>query len=261
VFQSQSTAYLRFQQGAVVDTSGNRIAAITSANALQAGPAIYQWDMDMNTGVVTIYFTDAVADGFRSFGLGVQNAVAGPTYSTVLGTQALFNQSDSTQIIFQVVLDNSDLSAIKFGGMGGDTRGTFLTAPFGLTAGIAQDTFVPELRSVETKNTMALQLTRLIKDITPPRLLYFSLNVGTSILLLTFNEPVVAASLVTTDVTLLSPITGKVYMYIHLCMYIYIYVYVYTCILTYVYIHRYIYMYMYLYIYMYVYLYEIGDNI
>jgi hypothetical protein len=163
----------------------------------------------MNTGVVTTYFTDAVAGRFQSLGLGVQNAVAGPTYSAVLGTQALFNQSDSTQIIFQVVLDNSDLSLIKFGGMGGNTRGTFLTVPFGLTAGIAQDTFVPELRSVETKTTLALQLTRLVRDIAPPRLLYFSLNVGNGILLLTFNEPVVATSLVTTSVTLLSPITGK----------------------------------------------------
>jgi hypothetical protein len=31
--------------------TGNKIAAVTSANALQAGPAIYQWDIDMNTGI------------------------------------------------------------------------------------------------------------------------------------------------------------------------------------------------------------------
>jgi hypothetical protein len=95
--------------------------------------------------------------------------------------------------------------------MGGSTKGIFLTAPFGLTAGIVQDTFVPKLKSVETKKALALQLKRLVKDITPPRLLYFSLNVGHGIVLLTFNEPVLAPSLVMSDVTLLSPITGKVY--------------------------------------------------
>jgi hypothetical protein len=206
LFNAEATTWLSVTGGAVSDLSGNSIISIAPTGALQPGPAVYQWELDMNTGAVTIRFTDPVSATFGLFGLTVQNAISGSTYSTTLTTGGVVNQTDSTGVSFTGILTNKDLSLIKFMGMGSTTTDTFLVVPYGITTALASDTFVANLKSIEKRSSLALMLRSIVVDITSPLCLYFDLNVGLGQVVLTFDEPMLASSLVVSDLTLLSEV-------------------------------------------------------
>ena len=208
LFESQATTYLKATYGGVVDLSGNFMTEILSTASLQPGPAIYLWTLNMNNGLLSVTYTDPVSPYFSFYGLKIQNSHTNATYTTLITSTSTVNQTDTTSTTFSTFIHNSDLSLIKYGQMGGSTYGTFLSVPYGITFGLAANTFVPNLKSVETRTNFALQLRTVIVDVTPPICLFFDLNMGTEQLILSFDEPVLAETLDFTGLTLISSVTG-----------------------------------------------------
>ena len=207
IFTSQDSTYIRVTAGAVSDYTGNIIAAVPSSSAIQVGPAVYKWTINMNTGLLSLYFSDPVFPYFTVHGFGVQNSHGFGNLSVALSTNHAVNQSDPSSTVYTISLARTDLNLIKYGHMGGAR--TFLTVPFGVTTGTAVNTFVPNLKSVQIRNTSALKISDFISDTTPPVCLYYDIDMGEGTVTLTFDEPVSPLSLLLLTLTLSSPLSGR----------------------------------------------------
>eukprot|EP01032_Pedospumella_encystans_P017628 gene17628-20082_t len=85
----------------------------------------------------------------------------------------------------------------------------FITANFNVTRSLNAGGLQPYLPTVEVRTTNAVRIKRLIKDTTPPDCLSFSIDLNAGTLTLSFDEPVVASSLILTDLVVSSSATGR----------------------------------------------------
>jgi hypothetical protein len=228
IFLSQSTTYFKISDDAISDASGNKVVGISIETALQIGPAIMGWDIDLNTGIVVLFFSEPVASGFVPLGLSIQdeytyNALTSTsvtlTTSEVVATVALGDSLAAGEIstpdrTFSFQLNSVDMNLLKSSGLaaaGGKTghHSLFLAADAGVATGHAvSDALLPELPSVELRRSSAKSVRKFVADTTPPTCLSFGLNLNTGTLSLLFDEPVNPLSLLPLLLTLLSSTNG-----------------------------------------------------
>ena len=101
--------------------------------------------MDINAGIVTLYFSETVASTFSPAGITIQSTQfyddsgENPTVSVTLQTTDLVSDMDGLQVTFRAQLDSVDLNELKFYGLGLDIlAGVYLVVPYALTASTRQ---------------------------------------------------------------------------------------------------------------------------
>lgn len=221
VMVSQAHTFMRASSAAIKDTSGNALLERSRHNALQLGPSVVTWDVDLNTGVLEMTFSEAVNTSFSMVGFAVQDSYSSNANSLAFTTSTHMTSAGGSTV--SVRLSDEDLNALKLSGLAdGTTSSTFdittgagsvadlfLAADFGLTTSANAGDLSPYLPTVEILTNNSVRVRRLLKDVTPPVCTSFTidLNLGTMVLL--FDEPVDASSLQLPLLVVSSSVSGR----------------------------------------------------
>ena len=199
-----ANTYLAITNGSVQDLSMNEIEDVECIGAGQHEAAgdileLLNFDLDMNTGVLFLTFSDiASSTTFNPVGIVIQsgsNRDDGPSYRLTEGTRT--NSSNGDQLT--VMLSSSDFLNIKsLAGVATSMDDTYLT----LRASVIDDTSGRDVLAIT--DGKAKQVTNFITDSIEPSLQSFSLDLNTGVLNLTFSEGINISTLVLSDIQLQS---------------------------------------------------------
>ena len=143
MYKTQASTWLSIKSQSVIagknvssayDTFGNPVVAITPAKAMQVGPQIQYWYLDMNTGAVTLTFTEPVNGSFTPVGLTIQNNASSPTYVVNVTTGGRVTPMDTVGYVFSFRLTQYELVKVKMGGKGSGLLGKVRNIPDGLAS-------------------------------------------------------------------------------------------------------------------------------
>lgn len=209
IFLLQNTTFLRLSSYAVQDTSGNRVEEANGLISLQIGPSVISWELDMNSGVIILTYSDSVNSSFSpADGIGVQDSRYETTNSFNLTTSSKVQAYSADNRQFYIVLSGEDVNTLKISGIVSSSN-VFLTTVYGLTKSITTNNIIDNMDSVEISRDNALPLRKYATDTTKPVLLSFDLDIDNGILALNFDEPTIADSLLLPQITLVSSVTGS----------------------------------------------------
>ena len=200
---SANDTYLSITEDTVQDMFGNKVEDIDDTQAMQVAsyqpditaPVLLSFDLDMNSGVVTLYFNEVVnAESLNVLTITVHNSTV-PTDSFHKLTEGSNSEVNSTEI--EVYLDITDLNAIKLDrNLATSNTSTALSITMSTVRDMA---LVPNYPSATI-----LGVNNFTADITEPMLSFWSVDVNTGIISLVFDETVESDSLNITAITLQS---------------------------------------------------------
>lgn len=207
IFNYQDKTLLSFDSNFAEDTSGNSIMPIKNSSALEYGPSVLFWDLNLMTGELQISFPELMRIPFSPKGIGIQPSMQGDDTSlnVTITTTTDFTALDyTTNSTFVVALSSYDLNRIKFYGVARTASSAYLTSPFGLSSSAYVGTLLPYLKSVERDNKHAMQVRFLTADIQPPIIQSFRLNLNTGKMYILIDEPVSLPTFAVNGMTLVS---------------------------------------------------------
>lgn len=210
VFETQDQTYLKFDSSFIKDTSGNSIVALTDADALNIGPSVVRWDLNVNSGTITLYFSEIVDTPFSLIGVRVQNAAVLPTrLVTISASDAapIEVRIEYSASIVTMPMHDDDLRSLKLSGMlNRYGYNLFLFVEAGMTNSSTTGTVIPTLQSIATQ--VGLPITSYVHDTSGPLVQHVVVNLETSYLSITFDEPINGVSVDAADIALLSNAFG-----------------------------------------------------
>ena len=198
-------SYLVIENTAIEDMSGNNVTAINPSVAIQATryiddtgrPVLLRFDLDMNVGLLMLYFNEAV--NFTSLHISTitlqsSSNVTGfnDSYSLTGGT---INQLDTTTFTLQLSVE--DLNQLKTLNIGVNNESSWLAIDneSGITDN-SGNSILPRVNGIST-----ISVSLYIPDSTPPDLTEFTFDRNSGVLCLTFSETVDASTFDPTVVT------------------------------------------------------------
>jgi len=206
----QATSYLRLFAGAFLDMVGNRLFGMSSADALQMGPVLESFNLDMNTGTMQLYFSESVK--------GSENKTFNPgalKFQTVNGKQGHVLTADTYTTTFfgstlSVVLSDSDMDAIKLkADLAVDSSSAYLYVIDDANARLSYNTDTETVGAPNYVTTTSnsteqgmLAVSIYTADTTSPELIEYLIDKDAQILVLNFSEPVDAERFNVSHVTL-----------------------------------------------------------
>ena len=190
-----SNTFISFTSATVQDMNGNNVTAISPESAVMVTnltldvnpPSLRRYDLDMNTGQISLTFNETVNAGSANpAAIVIQNGPSPSNYHRLTAGSVLSN--DSTEIVIQI--DIRDLNTIKaITNLATSNEDTYLRF---LQAGVL-DMFGNPIQAVAVQD--ATQVTNYTSDMTSPVLVAFDLNMNSTELTLTFDETVNTNSL------------------------------------------------------------------
>ena len=201
LFTNESNSFLSMSNNSIQDVSGNYALSIPANRALSINqfipdttdPILLTYDLDINTGVVNLTFSEAVnLSSFVASGLTLQN-----TEDTIF-PRVTFNDdvrillSGFLSTFFEFEIDTDDLNRIKyFANLATRVDNTYLVIkPETLTD-------MSGNQVVAVYNPFAIQASNFRPDSTSPVFITYSLNLNLSIPLITlvFDETLDSSTL------------------------------------------------------------------
>ena len=189
---SEQNTFIVIDEGIVIDTRGYLSVPILSSSALQAAmffidgtrPTLIGFDLDLDSNVLTLSFSELVtASSFNSPFFTLQNSQTDPTYSYQLQDSAPSTTGENNTLI--VPLSVNDTIGIKsLTDLATRENNTFLAARLG---GV-EDIYLNPLEPVVASN--ATMVAEYVPDTTSPRLISFSLNLDSGLIIFYLTEPV-----------------------------------------------------------------------
>ena len=193
LLRSMDSTHISITMDLVVDMNDNVNIPISASSALIADfflddfnqPILVSFDMDMNTGTLTLHFSETVDISSLHFeGISLQQMRFSSfdiTYTLTDG--AILTMQDSPDVV--IVLTNSDLNELKARHIGLTNRTLFITLDNTTVTDIVGQSVV---RLVNGINVVPVDV--YTTDYTPPELVGFSLDLTSEVLVLSFNETV-----------------------------------------------------------------------
>ena len=207
IFNKQVHTLLSISEGFITDSSGNPVVPVNSSAPLLYGPSVIAWDINMNTGLLSLYFPEAM-DVFTPAGLGVQSAKGTSGAAVLLYTMTtMTSYNNLTNVGWFVTLSDADLNSIKF--YVPDASTLYLTAPFSQARSSYTGSLLSNLGTIEIAPHNALQARILTRDTKAPVVLSFHFNYNTGMLYLLFDEPIQTTSFVPAGLTVVSAKAGS----------------------------------------------------
>ena len=125
IFERQEDTYLRINAGMMSDTSGNKVNGIVAQDALALGPSVSDFDLDMDTGELILYFSEDVNSTFTLENVVIQpmqvdddSCASRTVYDSVIpcviltSTTPAIAYGDSTDT-YLMTLSADDLNSLK----------------------------------------------------------------------------------------------------------------------------------------------------
>jgi hypothetical protein len=150
IFTLQSRTFLSIASGMIRDTSGNAVEVITPDNALALGPSVASWDIDMNTGYISLFFSEDVITPYLKVSdqifVRLQDSRVTGTNFVNLNTSSRMLRLNNTQYnssLFVTKLADFDLNYLKYNSVAYSRTTAFLAVSFGLTQSLFFGTIMP----------------------------------------------------------------------------------------------------------------------
>ena len=209
LYDSESSAFLRFDHDAFRDIAGNPVDGLAEVEAIEAmevtldgtRPTLVSFDLDMTSEVLTLHFVETV--DYSTLNLTFvtlqQDFAATGINDTHRLTGGVVHPMDD-DVTIMVNLTTGDLNQLKTLKIGVSNMSTWLT----IDAGAILDQAGQSLRPI-VNNVSAIPVSEYTADETSPELVRFVLDLdGSGTLWLTFSETVSAGSFNSTQLTLQS---------------------------------------------------------
>jgi len=208
LLRSQESSFISIPPGLVSDLNENPVVEIVGSNALQASffvndmtrPELLTFDLDMNTGILSLYFSETVQVStfdFTGITLQLRSAVTQPEHSYTL-TDGRIQSNDSPTVLIEIT--NDDLNVLKTRQIGRTNTTSWIVLRNGSVLDISGQAVLPNMNGINS-----LDVREYTPDTTPPLLLLFSIDLTAETLTLSFNE---SADAMTLDVTQITIATG-----------------------------------------------------
>ena len=190
----------------ITDVSGNPVTEVNTTSAVMASsfindgtePRILAFDMDMNTGVLTLFFSETVdvsTFDFTGIILQLDSLVTDPVQYFSLTPSTVPQIGDAPTV--PLLISNDDLNVLKTRGIGRTENTIWLT--------LKNYTVMDVLRQLPINpiaNGFARPVRLYTNDTTPPLVESFEIDLTAETLTLHFNESVDIMSLNVTQITL-----------------------------------------------------------
>lgn len=207
--QDSESTYLEMSGGIIEDMNSNPVLPVFSLQVStyifdETGPIPESFALSIDTGILTISFDETVNVSSLTFMLlTIQSSLRGPTTRYNLTAGSIMQDNSAT---VEIQLSFHDLNQIKLDtDLATGFSNTFLSIEAGAVDDLAS---IPNPSSAADLSLVEAQFTA---DATSPMLLEFSVNHNSETLTLNFNEPVNAATLQATGITLLDDQSGTPY--------------------------------------------------
>jgi hypothetical protein len=194
IFMTQNSSFLSLSSDCASDTAGNAVEVIVPSSAMNMGPSVVDWDLDLNSGALTLFFSEQVSPNFSPQGIKIQTQDS--SAEVILTTDTIvdprldeFLKPNSS---FTVLLNNADMSRLKVTNFGQDPANIYLSAPAKLTRSVLPNTVVFPLNSTET--LFPILVGQFTPDSTGPEVFSLVLDLDHGIFSMTFDEPVLGIS-------------------------------------------------------------------
>ena len=201
-----ASSYISFPADFITDVSGNFVTERNVTNALIASehfndatdPRLLAFDMDMNTGVLTLYFSETVdvsTFDFTGITLQLDSTVTQPVhyYNLTSSTELLVDDAPTVPIL----ISNDDLNVLKTRQIGRTESMIWLM--------LTNYTVMDVHRNLPVNpilNGFAKPVRMYTNDSTPPRIDRFDLDLTAETLTLYFDESVDRTSLNVSQISL-----------------------------------------------------------
>ena len=200
------SSFLRIHPTFVFDLNSNSVVEILASDALQASmfiddvtaPVLEEFDLDMNLGHLTLYFSETVDVStldFTGLSLQLESEVLLSNESHTLTNDGTVLSSDAPVVVLR--LSNDDLNVLKTIGIGRTNDTVYITLTNETVLDITGQAVIPIENGI---NSFPVQ--GYSPDITPPMLVDFSIDLTAETLTLSFNETVDTRTLNVTYITL-----------------------------------------------------------
>ena len=201
-----ASSFISIPSEFIADVNGNPVTEINTTDALMAtgflndatDPMLLAFDIDMNTGILTLFFSETVdISTFNFTGITLQrdSSVTQPIHSLSLTSGTVSLDDDAPTV--RLLLSNDDLNDIKTRQIARTESSVWLTLQNFTVMDILR-----QLSVIPIVNGLARPVRLYTPDTTPPRLVSFNLDLMAETLTLYFNESVDRTSLNTTEITL-----------------------------------------------------------
>ena len=190
---SRDDTYIFLTSSTINDTFGNMVVELLQTEAIQTsqytrdvtGPALESFELDMNTGVLTLSFSETVnSSTLNTAGITLYNSMSGVIQQYQLSMSYVSVSEPAPEI--EVTLTNDDLNEIKILQQLATSR---------------EDTYlavVPTaIRDMDNNTAMSSSIIRardFMPDITPPGLISFIADMDSGQLILNFTESILVSS-------------------------------------------------------------------
>lgn len=176
---------------------------------MNVGPVLIDFDLDLNSGGITFYFSESVAANFSCVGFAIQNNYSHPTVLLNLTTSSPVSPFPGSASVFSDTLNSYDLNMLKLLQLGLSIQSCYISVVSALTFSAATDALVAHCYSHEIPPDQAIQVNTLVQDSVAPVCLSFGLDLNKGAIILFFDEPVDTNTLTSTSIILYASSGGN----------------------------------------------------
>ena len=191
---SGATAYIRFVEGAFLDTNSNSVGVQTIQGTVvmdESLPQLEAFNLDLNVGTITLNLNEVIDISSLNIAgsLSLLRELSDVHPYTLTGGIIPVRNN----LVIMISLLKTDLNAIKaMTNLATNASNTFIAINEMLLQDLNGNAVVP---------TVALPVSAFIEDTTPPTLVFVHLDLNNKDIKLTFDEPVEPSSINITSLT------------------------------------------------------------
>ena len=195
---SDATAYIRFVEGAFLDTNNNSVGVQTIQGTVvmdESPPQLVAFNLDLNVGTITLNLNEVIDISSLNIAgsLSLLRELSDVHPYTLTGGIIPVRNN----LVIMISLLKTDLNAIKaMTNLVTNAGNTFIAINEMLLQDLNGNAVVP------IANNLALPVSAFMEDTTPPTLVFVHLDLNNKDIKLTFDEPVEPSSISFTSLTL-----------------------------------------------------------
>ncbi|GMH59898.1 hypothetical protein TrRE_jg13421, partial [Triparma retinervis] len=205
-FNTASNTFIRYTNGLIKDvaTNPNTIVSLSDGSALQIGPTFFMYEVNLDTGLLQMRFSEPVAeDTLDPTKIVVQDGPSASLSYTLTGMNMNSTSMLHNNCTVKAYLTETDLNAIKvLPDFYSSVSNAYIRFTTGAIKDIVEGDFIGPNDLLGIADGSAVQATSFRSDVTDVEVADFSLDMNAATLTINFNEPVVASSFDPTKVTL-----------------------------------------------------------
>ena len=203
-FTTSSNSFVRLTNAAFKDVASvpNYVSALTDGSALQIGPTLFMFSINMDSGTIELRFSEPVdVKTVVPSKITLQDAAIAKKSHTLTGSVGNYTKHDLYTVGLHMT--KADIDAVKVtSGLCYGRSTCYVTVDAGAIYDYKAGSWMGPNPLLALSNGEALQAYAMNLDRTEVELASFSLNMNLGTLTLYFNEPVLAKTLDATKITL-----------------------------------------------------------